>query len=121
MSENNVIVFADKTVLKITGLIIKGLDTRQIETVMREKLGTVVRVIGVTGSEIDMDVYNIDPERILKDEEGIIRAVSTAEGIEVTDVVRLAEAERIVPVEWDSITEVKGQYCQRERWNKADE
>lgn len=120
MSENQVIVYADKTVLKITGLKIQGLDTRSIESIMREKLGTIVRVIGVTGDEIDMDVYGIDADQILRDEQGIIHAVSAAEGIEVTDVVRLASAEHIVPVAWDSIKAREGQYCQKERWYRTN-
>ena len=121
MADNNVIVYADKTVLKISGLKISGLDTRSIEKKLRERLGAVVRVIGVTGSEIDMDVYGIEPEQIIQDENGIISAVSTAEGIEVTDVVKLAQMERIVPVEWNRITSWEGQYCQAERWNRTDE
>lgn len=116
MADNSVIVYADKTVLKISGLKIKGLNTSSIEKIMRDRLNTIVRVIGVTGSEIDMDVYNIDPEQILRDEDGIIRAVATAEGIEVTDVVRLAGAERIHPVDWNCIPDWDGQYCQAERW-----
>ena len=115
-SGSQVIAYADKTVLRIEGLRVRGLDTRELERRLMERFGTVVRVIGVTGGAIDMDVYDIDPERILRDEAGVIRTVSATPGVTPTQVARLAGAERIVPVDFERV-KLDGRYaCARERW-----
>ena len=57
MAETAVIVHADKTVMRITGLRVQGLDTRALEQLLAERLATAVRVIGVTGEAVEMDVY----------------------------------------------------------------
>lgn len=46
MAETAVIVHADKTVMRITGLRVQGLDTRALEQLLAERLATAVRVIG---------------------------------------------------------------------------
>ena len=81
---------------------------------------SVVRVIGVTGSSVDMDVYGIDPEKLLKDEQGIIEAVSLSEGITATEVARIAEAKRIVEVDYAELEGKKRTACARERWAGHD-
>ncbi|MEA4893039.1 MAG: hypothetical protein VB085_10845 [Peptococcaceae bacterium] len=115
-----VIAYADKTVLKISGVRVKGLDTRSLEELLMKKLNSVVRVIGVTGSSVDMDVYGIDPEKLLKDEQGIIEAVSLSEGITATEVARIAEAKRIVEVDYAELEGKKRTACARERWAGHD-
>ena len=67
-NSDRIIAFADKTVFSIKGLEVKGLNTEQIEDALMKKLGTIVRVIGVTSDRIEMDVYGIEPEQILRDE-----------------------------------------------------
>ena len=62
--------------------------------VLMDKFHSVVRVIGVTGSSIDMDIYGIDPEQIQKDEHGLIQAISTTEGVTATELAKLAGAEK---------------------------
>ena len=84
MADENIIVYTDKTVVKVQGLDVKGLDTRALEKILMDKFHSVVRVIGVTGSSIDMDIYGIDPEQIQKDEHGLIQAISTTEGVTAT-------------------------------------
>ena len=54
-SSEKIIAFADKTVFSIKGLEVKGLNTEQVEDILTKKLGTMVRVIGVTSSRIEMD------------------------------------------------------------------
>ena len=81
MEHQYIIAHADKSVLKISGLTVKGLNTLQIEELLAAKLKTAVRVIGVTGESIEMDVYQIEPEKIRRDQKGIIEAVALAEGI----------------------------------------
>ena len=56
MEHQYIIAHADKSVLKISGLTVKGLNTLQIEELLAAKLKTAVRVIGVTGESIEMDV-----------------------------------------------------------------
>ncbi|MEL7625128.1 MAG: hypothetical protein AAGU12_16310 [Clostridiales bacterium] len=115
-----VIAYADKTVLKISGLQVKGLDTRSLEGLLTAKLNTIVRVIGVTGSSLDMDVYGIDPQQLLKDEEGIIAAVSLSQGITATEVAEIAEAKRIVEVGYSELEGKTQTSCARERWIRHD-
>ena len=56
MEHQYIIAHADKSVLKISGLTVKGLNTLQIEELLAAKLKTAVRVIGVTGESIEMDL-----------------------------------------------------------------
>lgn len=115
-----VIAYADKTVLKISGLQVKGLDTRSLEGLLTAKLNTIVRVIGVTGSSLDMDVYGIDPQQLLKDEEGIIAAISLSQGITATEVAEIAEAKKIVEVGYSELGGKAQAACARERWIRHD-
>ena len=118
--ENDIIVFADKTVLRVRGLSIRGLDTRQVEQLLTERFGSFVRVIGVTGDSIDMDVYGVEPEQILRDEEGVIKTLATAQGITALDIAKLVSEEKIVTVHADDIQKPEGAYCARERWIRHD-
>lgn len=120
MADENVIVYTDKTVVKVQGLDIKGLDTRTLEKILMDRFHSIVRVIGVTGSSIDMDIYGIEPEQIMRDENGLIRAISTTEGVTATEFAKLAGAEKIVPVDIDDIPQPKHDYCARERWLHHD-
>jgi hypothetical protein len=117
--DNYVIAYADKTVLKIHGISVKGLDAGALEKLLSEKLQSVVRVIGVTGDSIAMDLYGVDEESILKDEAGIIHTVSLTNGITVSDVTEISYAKKIVPVNFDEIPELKG--CAKQRWAENDD
>lgn len=118
MERQYIIVHADKSVLKISGLAIKGLNTAQIENILGSRLKTSVRIIGVTGDALEMDVYNIDPEQIRRDEAGLIEAVSLAEGITLTDLTRMVCSEKIIDVDFDSIPDQPLSACAKERWTK---
>jgi hypothetical protein len=118
-NSNNIIVYADKTVLKVHGLDIHGLNTTEVEKLLMDRFKTIVRVIGVTGNSIDMDVYGMDPQQILKDEKGIIKTIAASEGITPLEVAKLS-AERIVEVDFNSVKERDGNYCARERWLNND-
>ena len=118
MDHQYIIAHADKSVLKISGLKIKGLNTTAIEGILQERMKTDVRVIGVTGDAVEMDVYRIDPEQVRRDEAGIIKAVSTAEGITVTDVTKMACSEKIIDVDFDDIPTEPTSECRKERWLK---
>ena len=117
-SSEKIIAFADKTVFSIKGLEVKGLNTEQLEDILTKKLGTMVRVIGVTSSRIEMDVYGIAPEQIKRDENDVIKAVACAEGITLTDLAQIESNERIVEVDLNSIGAAGAPYGARERWRR---
>jgi len=111
-----VIVQVDKTVVKITGVEVKGLNIQQLEEILKDKLKSLVRVIGVTGSSIEMDVYGVDEEDILRREDGLITAISLADGISVSDVTALSSVKKIQSVNIDSVPEYIENGCRGERW-----
>ncbi len=113
--ENRILVQVDKTIVQITGLSIKGLRLQALEDILKRKLGALVRVIGVTGSSIEMDVYGLDEEAIAKDRDGIIRAVSLCEGITADDIVQM-NVERIQSIDIDRIVPVETNICMKQRW-----
>lgn len=116
LSDSQIIVQADKTVIKVSNLSIKGLNAQQLEHILINKIGSMVRIIGVTGSSIEMDVYGIDEIDILKDEEGLIKAISLADGITVDEVTKVSYAKKIRKVDFDNIPSKEGYACSVERW-----
>lgn len=113
---DKVIVNVDKTVVKITGIEVKGLNIQQLEKIINDKLKSMTRVIGVTGSSIDMDVYGIEEEDILREESGIIKAIAFAEGISINELSKLRSVKKIKTVNIDEIPEAT--FCKGERWNR---
>ena len=71
ISQEFIIAAADKSILKISGIHVRGLNTQDLERCLSERLHTLVRVIGVTGEQIEMDVYGIDTAQIRKDEKAV--------------------------------------------------
>lgn len=120
MEHQFIIAHADKTVLKISGLEIRGLNTRELEETLAEKLHTFVRVIGVTGEHVEMDIYGLDPEQIAKDEHGLIHAVALTEGITATELAAISCNEKIVDVDIQTVPDQPISDCPRERWMNFD-
>lgn len=118
--DDSVIAYIDKTVVRIKGVNVKGLKPFELEKKLSEFIQRGIRVIGVTGESIEMDVYNVDPEAILKDESGIIKAISTVEGITATELTKIDSAKKIVEVNIDNIPKGQQYGCQKERWNNID-
>lgn len=118
-NNQKIIAYADKTILKISSLNVKGLNTKELENNLMEKLNTIVRIIGVTGENIEMDIYNLSPEDVLRDSQGIIKAVSLTEGIKAENVMNLL-AEKAVQVDINNIDMVKNISCARERWQSYE-
>ena len=112
MEHEYIIAHADKSVLKISGLEVKGLNTKQLEQILGEKLHTFVRVIGVTGDNIEMDV------QVRKNEKGLIESIVLTEGITVTELTKLSCSEKIVDVKYDEIPDEPISACAMERWMK---
>lgn len=111
-----VIAAADKSVLKISGISVQGLNTRALEELLSQRLHTLVRVIGVTGERIEMDVYGIAPEQIRRDQDAWVRAVSLVEGVTAGDLCQIAVSEKIVAVDLGDVPDEPYQGCARERW-----
>ena len=115
--DERIIALIDKTILRITGLRVGGLRPPDVEACLADRLGTPVRVIGVTGESLQLDVYGLVPEQIQRDAEGLLKALSAVEGITVTDVVRMASAPMAVDVDMDRLprSPLAGG-CRAERW-----
>jgi hypothetical protein len=111
-----VFAYADKTMLRISGLSVRGLNAGRLEEMLTRELNSLVRVIGVTGQSIDMDVYGLDEANILRDEKKIIKAVALAEGITLTDLASLACSGKTTDVEAAGLTRPAGPHCAGERW-----
>lgn len=120
MNDTKVIVQVDKTVVKIEGLNVKGLNLQQLEEILQDKLKSLIRIIGVTGSSIEMDVYGIEEDDILREEDGLIKAIAIADGINISDVTSLASVKKIKGVDINSIPDYAENGCKGERWRSID-
>ena len=118
--EANIFVQVDKTVVKITGLSVKGLNVQQLETLLQDKLKSMTRIIGVTGTSLEMDIYGVEESEILRDAEGLIHTIALAEGIHVSDVTQLSQVEKIRSVDYEHIPPYNPRGCQGERWLAHD-
>jgi hypothetical protein len=114
-----VFAYADKTMLRISGLSVHGLDAGRLEKIVAEKLNSPARVIGVTGQSIDMDVYGLKEENILRDEKNLIQAIALAEGITLTDLAGIACSGKAVVADLAAVANPSGSYCPGERWKYA--
>ncbi|MDR1731676.1 MAG: hypothetical protein LBR61_06230 [Synergistaceae bacterium] len=115
-NETYIIAQADKQVLKISGLSVKGLDTRRLEAILSEKVGSVVRVIGVTGSSIEMDIYGVPDEQVLRNERGFVEALALAEGITISDLTAVTASRKIIPADFADMPPDRDAACAAERW-----
>ena len=115
-NETNILVQVDKTVVRITGLSVAGLNIQQLEDLLQAQLQTMTRIIGVTGDSLEMDVYGMSEDAIQRDKDGRLRAVSVADGIRVCDVTQLSHVEEICSVDFFHIPPVDPQGCSAERW-----
>lgn len=119
--ETRIVAFVDKTVVKITGVKVRGLKPYELEQTLKNQIGRPVRVIGVTGDAIEMDIYGLEPEALYRDEQGIVKAVSMVSGITAAEVIKIASAEKSVEVSIERVP--KGEYpgCAKERWLNLDQ
>lgn len=119
-NDTKVIVQVDKTVVKIEGINVKGLNIQQLEELLQDKLKSMTRIIGVTGNSIEMDVYGIEEEDILREENGLIKTIALADGINISDVTKLSSVKKIKSVDINSIPEYMENGCKGERWHSID-
>lgn len=111
-----IIAYVDKTIVKITGLAITGLKPIDLERVLSETIGRPVRVIGVTSDSLELDVYGLEPEAIMRDEKGIIKAISLITGISATEVAQIDRAEKARQVDISVLSQRVENACPKERW-----
>ena len=116
MDDSKVIVQVDKTVVKISGIDVKGLNIQELEKIIKDKLQSVVRIIGVTGSSLEMDVYGIEEEDVLRESDGLIKAISLADGITLTDLAQISSVSKIKTVDINDVPEYEEGQCMKERW-----
>lgn len=116
MKDTQIFVQVDKTVVRITGLSVQNLNIRQLEDLLQSRLKTMLRIIGVTGSTLEMDVYGMDETDILRNAQGVIQAIAIADGIRVSDVTQLASIRKIRSVDFDRIPAHREGECMSERW-----
>lgn len=75
-----------------------------------------MRIIGVTGTGIEMDVYGVPEEALRRDERGMIEAMSLCEGITVSDLTEMEQCSRIREVPFESLPAYTMDACQGEKW-----
>ena len=97
-----ILVQVDKTVIKITGLSVRGLKINELEQLLQERLQSMVRIIGVSGSQIEMDVYGMEESDILRD----------------SDIAAMERVQKIRAVPFDEIPPYHPGECRAERWVK---
>lgn len=114
--DTQILVQVDKTVVKLIGLSVKGLNIQQLEALLQEKLKSLVRIIGVTGNSLEMDIYGLEEADILRDKEGLIKTIATADGITVSDVAKISQVRKIQSIDIHRIPPYVEKGCRGERW-----
>ena len=92
------------------------MNIQQLEALLKDKLKSIVRIIGVTGSSVEMDVYGIEEEDVLKEKDGVIKAVSLADGITLTDLAQISSVSKIKTIDFKDVPEYSEGQCMKERW-----
>ena len=110
----NIIAYVAKTIVKITGISVKGLKPSELEQNLADQLGCPVRVIGVSGGEIKMDIYGLEPEAILRDSRGLIRALALVPGLTAGEVAKIASAEKVAVLSAEELAGIKIAGCAKE-------
>jgi hypothetical protein len=118
---DRVIAYVDKTVLRITGVRVKGLNPLALEKAVTDAIGRPVRVIGVTGESIDMDVYGLPDTAVSRDRNGLVKAIAAVEGIRAEDVIAIETSARARDVALADIPTGPPEGCVRELWLQDSE
>ena len=63
-----------------------------------------------------MDVYGIEEEDVLKEKDGVIKAVSLADGITLTDLAQISSVSKIKTIDFKDVPEYSEGQCMKERW-----
>lgn len=114
--EDKIVAYVDKTIVKITGIRIQGIKPVDLEQAVAQKIGCPVRVIGVSSESIQMDIYGLEPEAVLRDEAGLIRTISLIPGLTATDVAQIATAEKAREISAEELAKRTRTSCPKENW-----
>lgn len=114
--EDQIVAYVDKTIVKITGIRVQGLKPAELETAVAQEIGCPVRVIGVTSQSIQMDVYGLTPEAIIRNEQGLIQAVSLIPGLTASEVAQIAMAEKARAISAADLAKRTRTSCPKENW-----
>lgn len=115
-AEDKIVAYVDKTIVKITGISVRGIKPVDLEQVVSKEIGCPVRVIGVSSQSIKMDVYGMEPEAILRNEQGLITAISLIPGLTASDVACIAAAEKAREISTTELASRPQAVCPKEKW-----
>lgn len=113
---DKIVAYVGKTIVKITGINVRGIKPVELEQVVSREIGCPVRVIGVSSQAIKMDVYGLEPEAILQNEQGLITAISLVPGLTASDVACIAAAEKAREVSKTELANRPQTVCPKEKW-----
>jgi hypothetical protein len=114
--EDQIVAYVDKTIVKITGIRVRGIKPAELETAVAKEIGCPVRVIGVSSESLQMDVYGLDPEAILQNEQGLIQTISLIPGLTASDVAQIALAEKARAIPAAELANRTRTSCPKENW-----
>ena len=116
MLEDKIVAYVDKTIVKITGLHIQGIKLVDLEKAVAKRIKCPVRVIGVSSESLEMDIYGLEPEAVLRDEKGLIRTISLIPGLTASDVSQIVTAEKAQEVSAEELAKRTRTSCPKENW-----
>ena len=114
---SKVIVYADKNMISISGISVKGLNTTQIEEMLTESIGQNTRIIGVTTENIEMDIYGAADYKLEDIAGKLLKVISLTDEITCSDIVSIASNGKLLEVDYKNIPSAEvGGGCVGERW-----
>lgn len=114
--EDKIIAYVDKTIVKITGIHVRGIKPADLEKKVAAAIGCPVRVIGVSSQSIQMDIYGLEPEAVLRNEKGFLQAVSLVPGLTASNIMQIATAEKAREVSAVELAKRTRTSCPKENW-----
>ena len=114
--ENIIVAYVDKTIVKITGINVHGMKPNELEKKVAENIGCPVRVIGVSSDSIQMDVYGLSPEAIMRNEQGIIKTISLVPGLTAMDVAHIVDAKKALQISSEELLQRRRTSCPKQNW-----
>ncbi len=114
--EDKIIAYVDKTIVKITGIQVRGMKPAELEKQVTAAIGCPVRVIGVSSQSIQMDIYGLEPEAVMRNEQGFLQAVSLVPGLTASNIMQIATAERAREVSATELAKRTRTSCPKENW-----
>ena len=63
-----------------------------------------------------MDVYGIEEDAVYREKDGLIKAISLADGITLTDLAQISSVNKIKSVNINDVPSYSEGQCMKERW-----